>query len=295
MMKQILGDINKSTFKPFQFPPQNLKKMLVNHKAFMSDPDSVEETSPKFTLNSKALSTTEDTMFTNNKPLWNKDSSSDISESEIISLVKEVDRTPGYLSQFTHINFDWDQSCLSQYLMSDLSEEERDIYFGGSDSEHIPDVSHASNRSCKAVTSLHSFKTAFGTFALRVGQRYYFRVHCVRGSNFKIGIAASAARLEPDIAFSDTDQGWAYYSNGQTRHNSKGFGSNYGETFKGKDTIGVYVDLVLGTVFFEKNGKVFGDAFTSDRFTDPTNLFFPACSCLTKDETFEVLFPRRED
>jgi molecular chaperone DnaK (HSP70) len=69
----------------------------------------------------------------------------------------------------------------------------------------------------------------------------------------------------------------------------------YGEPFKGQDTIGVYVDLVKGVVFFDKNGRVYGDAFASWRFTDPTNVFYAACSCLTKDETFEVLYPRRED
>ena len=63
------------------------------------------------------------------------------------------------------------------------------------------------------------------------------------------------------MAFCDKDQGWGYYSNGQTRHNSKGTGEQYGETFKGKDTIGVYVDLVSGCLFFSKNGRVYGDAF----------------------------------
>ena len=97
---------------------------------------------------------------------------------------------------------------------------------------------------------MHSFKTAFGTQPLVVGLRYYFEIKCVKGSNFKIGISESTARLDPDVAFSDGAMGWAYYSIGQTRHNSKGFGENYGEPFKAKDTIGVYVDLVKGALFF---------------------------------------------
>lgn len=52
---------------------------------------------------------------------------------------------------------------------------------------------------------MHSFKTAFGTQSLSVGQRYYFEIKCVKGSNFKIGIAESEARLDPDVAFSDSD------------------------------------------------------------------------------------------
>ncbi len=47
-----------------------------------------------------------------------------------------------------------------------------------------------------------------------------------------------------DFAFSDTNDGWAYYSTGQLRHNSKGEGPKYGESYRAKDTIGVYVDLI---------------------------------------------------
>ena len=102
-------------------------------------------------------------------------------------------------------------------MQTDLSEEERAMYIDGkwdAFEDYIPDVSFTSQRLCRATTSMHSFKTAFGTEPLDVGQRYYFRIRCVKGSNFKIGIAESAARVEPDIAFSDGELGWAYYSNG---------------------------------------------------------------------------------
>ena len=61
---------------------------------------------------------------------------------------------------------------------------------------------------------MHSFKSAFGTEQLFVGLRYYFEIKCVKGSNFKIGIAESKARLDPDVAFSDKNLGWSYYSTG---------------------------------------------------------------------------------
>ena len=190
--------------------------------------------------------------------------SEDISEGEIAAILQEVDRSKSYLSKFIHINFDWDKQYLSQYLQTDLSEEERRAYFEydwDEVSDFIPDITYISQRQCKATTSLHSFKSAFGTTEMTPGQRYYFEIKCVKGSNFKIGICLSGARTEPDMAFCDKDQGWGYYSNGQTRHNSKGTGEQYGETFKGKDTIGVYVDLVSGCLFFSKNGRVYGDAF----------------------------------
>jgi hypothetical protein len=122
-------------------------------------------------------------------------------------------------------------------------------------------------------------------------------VKFLKGSNFKIGVSRS--KRSKEIAFSDTEDGWAYYSNGQLRHNSKGEGQKYGEIFRGKDTIGVYIDLIevifqtltslQGLIFYSKNGKVFGDAFR-----DPELLkqeLYPACCCLTKGESFELLFP----
>jgi hypothetical protein len=98
------------------------------------------------------------------------------------------------------------------------------------------------DRTCISKTSLLSFKSTYGTMSLIPGFRYYYEVKFLKGSNFKIGVAKSRRHL--DIAFSDTEDGWAYYSNGQLRHNSKGDGPMYGDSFKGKDVIGVYIDLI---------------------------------------------------
>lgn len=89
---------------------------------------------------------------------------------------------------------------------------------------------------------MHSFKTAYGNIGLAPGFRYYFEVKFLKGSNFKLGVSRSRHNL--DIAFSDDADGWAYYSNGQLRHNSKGDGPKYGEIFRGKDSVGVYIDLI---------------------------------------------------
>lgn len=114
-------------------------------------------------------------------------------------------------------------------------------------------------RVCTSKTSMHSFKSSYGNIALHPGFRYYYEVKFLKGSNFKIGVSKSRRICE--IAFSDLEDGWAYYSNGQLRHNSKGDGPKYGDIFRGKDTIGVYIDLIEGIIFFSKNGKIFGDAF----------------------------------
>ena len=60
--------------------------------------------------------------------------------------------------------------------------------------------------------------------------------------------------------------------------------------------VSVYVDLVEGCLFFAKNGKIYDDAFRgSDSLTDPTKIFYAACCCLTKGESFEMVVPEGED
>jgi hypothetical protein len=59
---------------------------------------------------------------------------------------------------------------------------------------------------------MHSFKTTYGNEALTPGFRYYFQIKILKGSNFKVGVSKSRRIL--DGAFSDIEDGYAYYSNG---------------------------------------------------------------------------------
>eukprot|EP00347_Sterkiella_histriomuscorum_P015071 403358421 len=177
-------------------------------------------------------------------------------------------RSPDYIDSFNHIAFQWDTRNISENL--DISDDER---------------------ICTSKTSMNSFKSCYGSTLMLPGFRYYYEVKFIKGSNFKIGVSRSKRNLE--IAFSDVEDGWAYYSNGQLRHNSKGEGLNYGSIFRGKDVIGVFVDLVEGKLFFSKNGKIFKDAYRDEELTKQP--LYPACSCLTKGESFELLFPACED
>jgi hypothetical protein len=104
------------------------------------------------------------------------------------------------------------------------------------------DLNPENERVCTSRTSLHTFKTTYGNTGLLWGFRYYFQIRIIKGNNFKIGVSSS--RDELDVAFSDTPSGWAYYSNGQLRHASKGEGPAYGEKFSSNDVIGVWCDLV---------------------------------------------------
>ena len=67
-------------------------------------------------------------------------------------------------------------------------------------------------RTCSSKTSMNSFKSVYGNTPLLPGSRYFFEVKFLKGSNFKIGISKTRRHL--DIAFSDTNDGWSYYSNG---------------------------------------------------------------------------------
>ena len=70
-------------------------------------------------------------------------------------------------------------------------------------------------------------------------------------------------------------------------------GPNYGESFKEGDMVGVYVDLVNSKIFFSKNGKVFGTAYDTKDFLQGE--IYPACCCLSKDESYELQMSQPED
>lgn len=149
-------------------------------------------------------------------------------------------------------------------------------------------------RLIKCKSSMDSFKTAYGSEEMQQGDRYFFQVKFLKGCNFKIGV--SKTRRNTETAFCDTQDGFGYYSAGQLRNGSKTNGKKYGETFKGtenNDIIGVFLDLVVGRLFFSKNGEMQGSAFSGQELLKGT--FYAACCCLTKDESFELLFPQPED
>ena len=175
-----------------------------------------------------------------------------------------------YLDTFNRIFFTWDRQFKSQNMT--LSE----------DSLHV---------TCEQEGSVSQFKSVLGSERLRPGDRYFFEVKLTHGSNFKIGIATRKSDLE--MAFSDKEHGWAYYSSGFLRHNSGGDGPSYGQSYGTGSTIGVYVDLIDGKMFFSKDSKVFPAAYESKEFLKLE--LYPACSCFLVGEKFELLMPVPED
>lgn len=70
----------------------------------------------------------------------------------------------------------------------------------------------------KCLHSIGPFKSAYGEFDLIPGGIYSWQIEVVRGTNFKIGIAKKKDELVCDKAFSDDQDGYAFYSYGQLRN-----------------------------------------------------------------------------
>jgi len=174
----------------------------------------------------------------------------------------ECHKDVAYLDSFMRLPVCWSQDKRAKAL--ELSEDERTI-------------------SCSQ--SPGQFKTVLGDTPLVRGARYFFEIKIEGGSTFKIGVARREANVE--TGFSDSPLGWAFFSQGQLRHNNGGDGPLYGKPFKQGDTVGVYVDLIEGRLLFAKNGEVFPVAYTSKDFV--LHDLYPACSVLQKGDKIEML------
>lgn len=71
----------------------------------------------------------------------------------------------------------WDETCLSESM-------------------EILDCESGDNTIVKSKDALNSFKTAYACDPFELGERYYFEVKFIKGSNFKIGIYID----DPDLA-----------------------------------------------------------------------------------------------
>lgn len=84
------------------------------------------------------------------------------------------------------------------------------------------------------------------------GHKYAFFIHVLAGSLIKIGVSRQLNQ-QFDTAFCDNDDGWAMY-NGELRHGSNNSGSQYGQSVKAGDIVGVLLDSSNGTLSFSING-----------------------------------------
>ena len=88
-----------------------------------------------------------------------------------------------------------------------------------SDSSIDIDEQYGVKRLCTTarVVDGSGFKTVIGDTKLPKGGQYFFQVQVVKGILIKIGVTNPS--INPDKAFCDSEEGWAFY-NGETRHAS---------------------------------------------------------------------------
>lgn len=113
------------------------------------------------------------------------------------------------------------------------------------------------------------FSGAVVDFAFKQGKRYFFELRLKREEAYdpsmeiKVGLTIENT-LDIDCGFSDRDTGWSYYlfDGGLKRHSSNLKGDPYGEGYEIGQDLGVYVDMMEGTLAFSVDGRYYGPCFT---------------------------------
>mmetsp|Transcript_26726 Transcript_26726/g.48156 ORF Transcript_26726/g.48156 Transcript_26726/m.48156 type:complete len:223 (+) Transcript_26726:569-1237(+) len=136
--------------------------------------------------------------------------------------------------------------------------------------------SHACYRVSPDRFEAYADKSAVGYFSgvivdrpFETGKRYYFELAVkstpISSSDLQVKVGlTSLSSLPGDYGFSDRDTGWSYYlwESGYCRHNSNSGGNQYGSGYRLNQTLGVYVDLMEGTLAFSVDGVYYGHCFS---------------------------------
>ena len=110
-------------------------------------------------------------------------------------------------------------------------------------------VTNTVNKKWNAVRATASFSSGIHSWEVHIDK-------CV-SKNIFVGVVAANASVENYVG-SDR-YGWGYLANKAIWHN-KGKMRSYGELFRQGDTIGVKLDMEVGTLSFTRNGKDLGVA-----------------------------------
>ncbi|CAD8189105.1 unnamed protein product [Paramecium octaurelia] len=109
------------------------------------------------------------------------------------------------------------------------------------------------------------FKSVVADYGFESGIAYWEIEADDRTENqLKIGVTTQRD-FNFNSSFCDFEFGWAFYGLGQTRHNQKQNGTNFGKQFKDKGTLGVCLNMDQGTLMFSLNGDNMGCAFKDEK------------------------------
>lgn len=99
-------------------------------------------------------------------------------------------------------------------------------------------------------------------------------------NELKIGVYCGFSMDNYNVAFCDTNLGFGFYGTGQLRNGSNSQGNGYGQPVKNQGTVGVYLNMNKGHLYFTLNGASLGLAYNNPRLT--VGPIFPAVSLLHK-------------
>jgi len=144
----------------------------------------------------------------------------------------------------------------------------------------------------------HIFVSFFSSQSLQRNAYNYFEVayqipdspRVFKDDQIKIGVTADPSN-KVSRAFSDHEEGWAFYGySGQLRNHSGSGGSQYSRKTTQQDVIGVFVDTKHGKISFSLNGEDLGPAFESEKLTQKP--LFASVALLEKDSRCSFIFTK---
>ena len=128
------------------------------------------------------------------------------------------------------------------------------------------------------------------TFGLTSGKWYWETKPTTANGGLSVGVLKENASMTLDDSLGKDDYGWAYDSDGSSRHNNSSTSSGF-DTYTTNDIIGVALDLDNHEIFFYKNGTAQNSGNKAFDL-DTGETYFAACGSNSNGstETFQVNF-----
>jgi hypothetical protein len=128
------------------------------------------------------------------------------------------------------------------------------------------------------------------TFGLTSGKWYWETKPTTANGGLSVGVLKENVSMTLDDSLGKDDYGWAYDSDGSSRHNNSSTSSGF-DTYTTNDIIGVALDLDNHEIFFYKNGTAQNSGNKAFDL-DTGETYFAACGSNSNGstETFQVNF-----
>ena len=149
----------------------------------------------------------------------------------------------------------------------------------------------------EVLTSSGGYKNIIGNFVLRPGRVYSFSFQTISALNFKVGIvlkkhvddlSASGHRIPG--AFCNTENGFAFYSQGFKRHKDNGLGNQpkIGDPVGPGDVVTCVFDSTKGSLSVFLNKEFYAFLFVEESFKNEE--FYPAIAIMGDHEKLRLTY-----